>query len=308
MQTMGKPRRRVEILPVLGLGMIQSGDDLATLVVGALQASGQGFEDGDVLVLTSKIVSKAEGRIVELSGVVPSAEARALAKVSGREARFCEVLLRNTKRVWGLIATGKKGAEWAAKLPEVFPVGPDEVARMFASEPTMILAELPNGLCLTDAGIDSSNVEGTDRVILLPADANQSCRNLADALRRSTGRTVAVVVSDTELRTNRFGAVDHAIGSWGIQTVAGHFGEVDLSGRPKNGGMEATVDSIVAAASLTMGNCAEGVPAALVRGATYRAVERGMMPIQEPPSSYLKGVLFNIWCRLRLFYYRLVGA
>lgn len=296
-------RRRIEIVPVTGLGMIQAGDDLAALVTGALPV-----EDGDVLVLTSKVVSKAEGRVVELRDVVPSNEARALARVSGREPRFCEVLLRNSRRVWGLIATGKKGVEWAAKLPEVFPVGQAEVARMFAVEPMMILAELPGGLCLTDAGIDSSNVEGLERVILLPEDANQSCRRIAEAVRARTGKKIAVIVSDTEMRTHRFGSLDHAIGSWGIQTVAGHFGACDLTGRPKNGGMEATADSIVAAASLTMGNCAEGVPAAVVRGATYRPMDRGMLPIQEPPSSYAKGVLFNVWCRLRLLYYRVVGA
>lgn len=299
-------RRNIEIVPVTGLGMIQAGDDLAALITHALGS--EGFQDGDVLVLTSKIVSKAEGRIVELKDVVPSGEARALARVSGREARFCEVLLRNTRRVWGLIATGKKGVEWAAKLPEVFPVGHAEVARLFAVEPMMILAELPGGLCLTDAGIDSSNVEGVERVILLPEDANQSCRRIADAVRALSGKTIAVIVSDTEMRTHRFGSLDHAIGSWGIQTVAGHFGEVDLTGRPKNGGMEATADSIVAAASLTMGNCAEGVPAAVVRGARYRAIERGMLPIQEPPSSYAKGVLFNAWCRLKLAWYRWTGA
>lgn len=298
----------IEIQPVAGLGLVRAGDDLVSKIIEALAAVGRCFSDGDVLVLTSKIVSKAEDRVVELNAVVPGHAARALARVSGRDARLCELIIANTRKVWGLIPSGPKGVEWATRLPEVFPIGADATAEMFAREPTMILAELPSGLCLADAGIDSSNVEGVDRVILLPLDPNESCRRFAAQILEQTGTEVAVVISDTELRVHRFGSIDHAIGSWGIQTVAGHFGTLDFVGRPKHGGMEATTDAIVAAASLVMGNCAEGIPAAVVRGARFVRKNAGMLPIQEPPSTYLKGVLFNLWCRVRLAYYRLIGT
>ena len=303
-----KPRGRIEILPVTGLGLIQKGDDLVQQAIDALQRDGLAFADGDALVLTSKIVSKSEGRIVELKDVVPGREALALAKISGREARFCEVLIRNTKKVWALIATGKKAVEWAERLPSVFPVGRDKVAELFGREPHMILAEVHNGFCLTDAGIDSSNVEGLERVILLPEDPNGSCKKLADTIRERTGKSVAVIISDTEMRTNRFGSVDQAIGSWGVETVASHFGQTDLVGRPKVGGMECTTDLIVASASLVMGNCDEGIPAAVVRGVRYQRVDHGLLPIQEPPSSYHKAVMYNIWCHLKFFWYRMIGV
>lgn len=300
--------RRIEIVPVRGLGLIHAGDDLAQLILDRLSRDGTSFEDGDALVLTSKIVSKSEGRVVELSSVRPGPRARALARVSGLDARLCELIIKHTRRIWGVISSGPKGLQWARRLPDVFPVGPTVVAEMFASEPTMILAELPNGLCLANAGIDSSNVEGQDRVILLPEDPDASCSRIREAVRTHTGRSVAVIVSDTEMRVNRFGSLDHAIGSWGIQTVASYFGEPDLVGRPKHGGMEATTDMVVAAAALAMGNCAEGVPAVIVRGVTFRAVDQGMMPIQEPPSSYLHGVLFSLWCRLKVAFYRAIGV
>ena len=303
----GKPRGTIEILPVTGIALVQKGDDLVALVQEALARDGTALQDGDALVLTSKVVSKSEGRIVELASVQPSSEARALARVSGREARFCEVLIRHSRKVWALIATGKKAVEWAERLPEVFPVGQDKVRELFGREPNMILAELSNGLCLTDAGIDSSNVEGAERVILLPEDPNGSCRRLSETIRERFGKSVAVIISDTEMRPNRFGSVDQAIGSWGVETVASHFGQTDLVGRPKVGGMECTTDLIVAAASLVMGNCAEGVPSAVVRGVRYKPVQHGMLPIQESPSSYHKAVVYNVWCHLRLLYYRLVG-
>lgn len=298
----------MEVHPVIGLGLIQTGGDLAAHIVERLAAAGRAPMDGDILVLSSKIVSKSEGRTVELADVTPGTAARALARVSGRDERLCELIIRNTRKVWGLIPSGSKGLEWSQRLPQVFPIGPAETTRLFALEPTMILAELPTGLCLADAGIDSSNVEGQGRVVFLPENPDESCRKLAASVLEGTGAKIAVIISDTEIRVTRFGSLDHAIGSWGIQTIAGHFGSTDFVGRPKHGGMEATTDAVVAAASLVMGNCAEGVPAAIVRGARYTRVDAGMLPIQEPPSSFLKGVLFNLWCRLRLIYYRTVGV
>ena len=298
----------VQIVPVKDMGMIQKDQDLAGLILSCLEKQGFKVDENDVVVVTSKAFSKAEGRIIPLSTVEPSKRARALARVSGRDPRICELILRHSKKVWGILPTGKAGLEWFQKLPEVFPVGREMVEKLFAKEPTMIMAEVYNGLVVTDAGIDGSNVEGTENAILLPESADESCRRLRAAIKERTGKTVAVITSDTDIRFQRFGSVDQAIGSWGIQSVAAMFGQKDLYGKPKIGGADAVTDMISNAAALVMGNCAEAVPVALVKGVKYIPVDKGLMPVQVSMDAVGMGVIYNVWCDIKLAFYNLVGA
>lgn len=298
----------IQIVPVHEMGMIEKGHDLATIILACLEKQGVAVEENDVVVVTSKAFSKAEGRIIPLSTVEPTKRARSLARVSGRDARICELILRNSRKVWGILPTGKAGLEWLRKLPEVFPVGREMVEKLLAKEPTMIMAEVYGGLVVTDAGIDGSNVEGTENAILLPESADESCRRLRAQILERTGKTVAVITSDTDIRFQRFGSVDQAIGSWGIQTVSSMFGQKDLYGKPKIGGVDAVTDMISNAAALVMGNCAEAVPVALVKGAKYISVDKGLMPVQVSMDAVGVGVIYNVWCDLKLAFYNLIGA
>jgi coenzyme F420-0:L-glutamate ligase / coenzyme F420-1:gamma-L-glutamate ligase len=298
--------REIRIIPVKQMGFIEKGQDLTGVILDRLGKDGLSIEDQDVIVITSNVVSKAEGRIVPLSTVTPSQSARSLAKISGRDPRIVELIIRSSKKVCGILQTGVAGVAWFDKHPDTFPVGRKIVEELFQKEPTMILAELQSGFVATDAGIDCSNVEGTENAILLPPDVNESCRRIRGEIRERTGKTVAVIVSDTDIRFQRFGSVDQAIGSWGIETVANHFGEKDLYGKPKIGGVDAIVDMVANSCALVMGNTDLGIPVAIMRGLNYRSVDKGMDCIQVPPNTVGKNVFKNIYYDLKLWLYDLV--
>lgn len=289
----------VRILPVEGIGTIRSGDDLGAIVVERLRAAGEGVEDGDVLVVTSKVVSKAEGRLVPLAEVSPTRRARALARVAGRDPAICELILREARRIVTLVPS-KRGT--VLLFPHLFPDGkvPPEVTAAFEREPTMILAEMPNGALMTDAGIDTSNVEGGGKIAaLLPADADASARAIRDRIRSLSGRTAAVIVSDTDLRFFRMGTMDVAVGSWGIAPFGEGLGKPDRTGRPKVGGVDALVDIAAAAASLAIGQNDEGVPATIVRGMRYRAHDGPLPRIQVPPEAFAQWRMYHLFFRVR---------
>jgi len=297
----------IRIIPVKQMGFIEKGQDLTGTILDRLSKQDVAIEDQDVVVITSKVVSKAEGRIIPLSTVKPSQAALALAKIARRDARIVELIIQASKKTWGILQTGTSGLAWFDKHPETFPVGRKVVEELFGKEPTMILAELPSGFVATDAGIDCSNVEGTENAILLPVDANESCRRIRQEIREKTGKTVAVIISDTDIRYQRFGSVDQAIGAWGIDTVANHFGEKDLYGKPKVGGVDAIADIVASSCSLVMGNTNLGIPVAIMRGLDYPAVDKGMYCIQVPPGTVGANVFRNIYYDLRLWLHNLVG-
>ncbi|MBI4861068.1 MAG: coenzyme F420-0:L-glutamate ligase [Candidatus Riflebacteria bacterium] len=293
----------IQIIPVKEMGLIQKGDDLTGIILDRMGKQGVSVDENDVLLITSKVVSKAEGRMIPLSTVVPSRQARALAKVSGRDPRTCELIIKNSKHICGIVPTGRSGRAWAARMPEAFPVGQKAVEELFDKEPTMILSEVENGLIVTDAGIDSSNVEGTENAMLLPESINGACKRIRQEVKDRTGKTIAVLISDTDIRYQRFGSVDQAVGSWGIPTIATHFGQKDLYGKPKIGGVDCLADMLSNAAALVMGNTDQAIPVALVKGMKYDPVDRGMAAIQVPAGAVAQGVFFNVWCDLKLWLY-----
>jgi coenzyme F420-0:L-glutamate ligase/coenzyme F420-1:gamma-L-glutamate ligase len=218
----------ISILPVAGLPEIRQGDDL-----GALIADAAALEDGDVVVVAQKVVSKAEGRVIRLSELEPSRRARELAG-DERDPRELEAILRETVRV----------------VRERAP---------------LVIAETRHGFVCASAGVDHSNAPERGMVVLLPLDPDASARAIRDALRRTTGRTVAVVVSDSFGRPFRHGTTDVAIGVAGLRPL------LDLRGTPDRIGTElrttqiAVADELAAAADLVRGK-ADGVPVVVVRG------------------------------------------
>lgn len=218
----------IEIRPVEGLPEIREGDDLAALVAGAAR-----LEDGDVVVVAQKVVSKAEGRVVRLGELDPGERARELAGDEG-DPRRLEAVLR-------------------------------EAVRIVRSRGPFVIAETRHGFVCASAGVDASNAPEPDSLVLLPLDPDASAARLRDRLRELTGRTVAVIVTDSFGRAWRQGTTDVAIGAAGLPVLLDLRGQRDSVGYELHATAIAVADEIAGAAELVMGKT-DGVPAAIVRG------------------------------------------
>jgi coenzyme F420-0:L-glutamate ligase / coenzyme F420-1:gamma-L-glutamate ligase len=252
------PPQRLSMLALPGLPLVRPGDDLAALLADAIDASGP-VAAGDVLVLAQKIVSKAEGRYVDLAGVTPSREAERLAVETDKDARLVEVILRESRRV-------------------------------VRHSRHVLIVEHRCGFVMANAGIDRSNVdpvEGSDPVLLLPEDADASAARLHAALSARFGVPVAVIVSDSFGRPWRQGTVGVALGAAGLPALRDLRGEPDLYGRPLRVTETGFADEIAAAASLLMGQGAEGQPAVLIRGLAYEAAARPAAALIRDPAEDL---------------------
>jgi coenzyme F420-0:L-glutamate ligase/coenzyme F420-1:gamma-L-glutamate ligase len=240
--------RGLEVLPVVGLPEVRPGDDVAGLVA---EAAGKDLRAGDVVVVTHKVVSKAEGRLVDLRAVEPSALAKGFAASSGKDPRQIEVVLRESRRI----------------------------VRM---DRGLIISETHHGFVCANAGVDASNVPGEDVVCLLPMDPDASAARLRETLAARSGSDLAVIVSDSFGRAWREGITNVAIGVAGMQPLADYRGERDPHGFPLVASVLATADELAAAAELVMGKTA-GIPVAIVRGYPYeRAAGTGRALIMPP--------------------------
>ena len=229
----------VEIIPVTGLPEIKEGDALASLILEALETGGEHIQDRDILVLAQKIVSKAEGRILDLKSVEPSQEAIEIANRDGRDPRIVEAVLGESNEI------------------------------VVASERALI-AEHRSGAVCAHAGIDRSNLRGDeDEVLLLPRDADASARKLHEEIQSAANTFVPVLIADTQGRAFRRGVVGVAIGCAGLEPLVDLRGEKDRCGRVLEITILAHADEIAAAASLVMGQDKQGVPAVLIRGLAY---------------------------------------
>ncbi len=224
----------IELIPVEGFPEVRPGDDLETLVAGAVEDV---LRSGDVLVVTHKIMSKAEGRLVDLRTVEPSALAKEYAARWGKDPRQIEVVLRESRRV----------------------------VRM---DRGVVISETRHGFVCANAGVDASNVPGEDTVCLLPVDPDRSAARLREALLERLGVEAPVVVSDSFGRAWRFGITDVAIGVSGMNPLADYRGRNDPHGYPMEASVLAVADELAAAAELVMGKT-DGVPIAIVRGYAY---------------------------------------
>ena len=246
---------RVEIIGLPGVPMVQPGDDIAALAVSALVDAAIGPEAGDVLVVAQKIISKAESRFVDVSTVKPSEEAKKLATETKKDARFCEVVLSESKRI-------------------------------VRHRENLIIAEHRLGWVMANAGIDHSNVapgDGHERVLLLPVDPDASARALREELVASYGVPIAVIISDSFGRPFRRGTVGIALGSAGLPAIIDWRGHPDLFGRALEVTETGFADEIAAAASLVMGQANEAMPMVLVRGLSWTAPEADGAALVRPP-------------------------
>jgi len=232
----------VMLQPVPGIPLISSGDDLGAVLCGALDEAGLALADGDVLVLAQKIVSKAEGRQVSLANVIPSPRAIEVAAECDKDPRLVELILSEA----------------------------DEIMRLRKG---VIIVRHRLGLVLANAGIDQSNVDhaGGPAALLLPLDPDATCQRLRAAISHRTGKAIGVVIIDSLGRAWRSGTAGTAIGVAGLPALLDLRGRPDLYGRTLETSELGLADEIAAAASLVMGQAAEGTPAVLVRGLSLPA-------------------------------------
>jgi coenzyme F420-0:L-glutamate ligase/coenzyme F420-1:gamma-L-glutamate ligase len=246
---------QVTIIGLHGVPMVQPGDNLGVIAIAALVEADIAPEVGDVLVVAQKIVSKAEGRLVDVATVTPSHEAIALAAETEKDPRFVEVVLSESRRI-------------------------------VRHRANLIIAEHRLGYVMANAGIDHSNVgpgDGAERVLLLPVDPDGSANALREQLIAAYGVPIGVIVSDSFGRPWRRGTVGIALGAAGLPAVIDWRGHPDLFGRALEVTETGFADEIAAAASLVMGQADEGVPIALVRGLKWLAPDAPAADLVRPP-------------------------
>jgi coenzyme F420-0:L-glutamate ligase / coenzyme F420-1:gamma-L-glutamate ligase len=244
------------VTALAGIPEVAPGADLAGLLIAALEDNGLTPGSHDVLVVTQKIVSKAEGRYLDLATVEPSERARDLARLTGKDVRLVEAVLRQS----------------------------DEVLRAKAN---VLIVATGAGLVIANAGIDQSNLAAAEpgqRVLLLPEDADRSAAGLKERLDRHFQCDLGLIISDSAGRAWRLGTVGIAIGAAGVPSVWDRRGEVDLAGRPLEVTEVGFADAVAAMAVLAMGEAAEARPAALVRGLTWSAPVRPASALVRPKS------------------------
>jgi len=239
--------RELRVFALEGLPEIEAGDDLAALLADAAERAG-GLEDADVVVVAQKVVSKAEGRIVSLDGVEPSAQARDLAVDA--DPRHVEVIL-------------------------------GESVRLVRTRPPLLIAETRHGFVCASAGVDASNAKGAGTLVLLPLDPDASAARIRDGLRDRTGRDVAAIVSDSFGRPFRQGTTDVALGVAGLEPLLDLRGTRDAAGYELRSTQIAVADELAGAAELVLGK-ATGNPAAVIRGVDLRGDGSGRELVMPP--------------------------
>jgi len=215
--------------------LIKPGDNIAKIIVENVRKNGLKIEDGDIIVAAQKIFSKAENRVVRLREIVPSKKAKEIAKITGKGAKFVELVLKEAKRI-------------------------------VKASREVLLVEDKRGLVCINAGIDKSNVKGAENFALLPENPDESAQNCRREIKRLTGKTVAVIICDTYSRPFKRGQVNFAIGLAGIKPFKDYRGKKDLFGQILKVKNVAVADEIAAAAELLMGQGDEATPVVIFKG------------------------------------------
>jgi coenzyme F420-0:L-glutamate ligase/coenzyme F420-1:gamma-L-glutamate ligase len=243
---------QLTVLPVPGIPFINSGDDLADIIYTSLNANDLALENGDVLVLAQKIVSKAEGRTVRLSEVVASAEAIELARQTDKEPTIVQLILNESRQI-------------------------------LRHRPGVLIAEHNLGIVLANAGIDRSNVDADeDIVLLLPEAPDASAAELRNSLQQRAGIQLGIIIADSVGRAWRMGTTGMTLGCAGVEALANLRGQKDLFARELQVSEHAIADSIAAAAELVMGEADEAIPVVIVRGLKQGYADMDSTPLLRP--------------------------
>jgi coenzyme F420-0:L-glutamate ligase/coenzyme F420-1:gamma-L-glutamate ligase len=236
-----RQNRSLLLVPMAGFPLVEPGTDLGEVICRLARSRGSELADQDVIVVAQKIVSKAEGRYVDLADVRPGSEALALSAKVQKDPRLVEVILSESRRV-------------------------------IRHRPGVLIVEHRLGFVTANAGVDHSNVDpakGTEPVLLLPSDPDASAQRLHEQLRQEFGKAIGVVISDSFGRAWRIGTVGVALGAAGVPSVMNLRGRPDIHGRRLRVSETAFADEIAAAASLLMGQADEATPVVILRGLAW---------------------------------------
>jgi coenzyme F420-0:L-glutamate ligase/coenzyme F420-1:gamma-L-glutamate ligase len=259
--------KNLEVLGLETIPEIRQGDNLAEIVVKCSNNEIGGVEDKDIFVLTSKIVSKALGRIRKLSEVVPGKRALRISARTGKDARWLQMIFDEGHKIFAIIPLKGAFEQHIIAASEDSECGTELVEH----EQALCITKGKNGRIHTcDAGIDGSN-HPPDIVSLLPENPDAEARKIRNQIQKLTGKQVAVILADTEMIP--FGTIDFAIGSSGIEPLSKKFGQKDLFSKPKFGGIDLVAYQLTAASTLVFGQTGAGIPAAVIRGYEYEINE-----------------------------------
>lgn len=240
----------ISIIGLTKIPLIEKGNDVGKIIVTAAEEEGVEIMDGDVIVVTQKIVSKAEGRVICLKDIEPSEFARQVAAQMNGDPRHIEVVLRETNRI--------------VKMRDGH-----------------LIMETKHGFVCANAGVDRSNIKDEGMVSLLPEDPDESARRIRDKIRELTKKNIAIIITDTWGRPWRLGQVDFAIGVAGMNPFMDYRGDVDMFGYVLKVTIIALADEIASAAELVKGK-SKGIPVAIVRGYDYPKEEGCARDIIRP--------------------------
>jgi coenzyme F420-0:L-glutamate ligase/coenzyme F420-1:gamma-L-glutamate ligase len=247
--------RSITLTAIEGIPMIKAGDDLAALIASGIERSGLKLESGDILIVCQKVISKAEGRVVDLSEIKPSEFANNIAQRWEKDPRAVELVLRQTNRI-------------------------------VRNDHGVIIVETGPGWVCANAGIDESNSLADDRAILLPEDPDASARGLRDQMRKRFGADIAVLVTDTFGRPWRDGLTEVCLGIAGMNPMLDLRGTNDLGGRELHHTVVAIADDLACAAGLLMEK-AGAIPAVVVRGYQFEPYEGSAKVLIRPAEADL---------------------
>lgn len=239
---MDSPNLRLQIIGINGIPIIHPADDLGKIICDASEKQGSPILDYDILVIAQKIVSKAEGRVYRLKDITPSHFARNVARKTCKEPELVELILRES----------------------------NAIVRMLNGH---LITETKNGWICAHSGVDKSNVSGGDAVTLLPIDSDESASRIRKRIKELSGKEIAVIISDTSGRPWRIGHIDLAIGSSGIEATLDLRGKKDLFNYILKVKKTAIIDELASAAELVIGNAAEKIAVAIIRGYKYPSSE-----------------------------------
>ena len=234
--------KEIRLIGLTSIPIVKPGDDIAQLIFNALNNENVPLDDGDIIVIAQTIVSRAEGRIVNLNEITPSKFAETIASTYNKDPRHVEIILRESK----------------------------SIVRMGNGH---IITETHHGFVMANSGVDRSNVPGDNTVSLLPIDPDKSARMIRSKLKKLTGKEVAVIIIDSMGRPLRNGIISGAIGVSGIKPLKDIRGEKDLFGYVMKTTVIALADELACAAALVMGETNEGIPVVIIKGVNYEKGE-----------------------------------
>jgi len=259
--------KKIEILGLQTIPKIEPGDNLAEIISRCAEEEIDGLREKDIVVLTSKIVSKAQGRMRKMADVIPGKKALYISRKTGKDARWLQMIFEEENEILAIMPLS------GIIERHILDASQD-------SDRTRELVEHEQALCITagkdgrlhtcDAGIDGSNHE-KGVVSLLPEDPDAAARDIRERLQEITGKKLAVILADTEMIP--FGTMDFAVGSAGINPVTKQFGDKDLFGKAKFGGIDLIAHELCSAGALVFGQTGAGVPVAVIRGCEYEIDE-----------------------------------